>query len=154
MSRNHVRAGLVVALVTAGLLLTLVRPVALGMAPHQATATPGLPTRPGLTILPTVAPTAPVTATMTVAPTATFSPTVAPLPTATPPSVPTARPTSRPTDEPPPTVAPALPPDTPQPTLPPAALPTAGVARPAWPWWLLIAGLAVLAGAALLRRNR
>lgn len=132
------RGGLLAAILAAGLLLLVVRPAALGSAPQQATATPGLPTRPGLTVSPTAAPTLPVTPTVVVPPTAT------PLP-------PTARPTREPTDEPPTAIP--TPPPTPEPTPPPPALPQAGVARPAWPWVVLAAGLALLVGTLLVRRR-
>ena len=132
------RVGLLAAMLAAGLLLLLVRPAALGSAPQQATATPGLPTRPGLTVSPTAAPTLPVTPTVVVPPTAT------PLP-------PTARPTREPTDEPPTAIP--TPPPTPEPTLPPTVLPEAGVAGPAWPGAVLAAGLALLVGTILLRRR-
>lgn len=137
MKRNvRARASLILVLVAAGLLLTMLRPTALGGELYQGTVTPGLPTRPGLTRSPTATATA------------TLSPTVVPPLTVTP-----LLPTSRPTEEPPPTAVPSSPPPTPEPTAP-AVLPAAGVVRPAGYGIALLGGLALLAGAFLLRRRR
>ncbi len=148
-------ASMVAALVVAGLLLALARPAALGSGLYQATATLGLPTRPGLTLATATMglPTRPALTgvptmflTAMPSPTAVVTPTAAPLP-------PTVRPTHRATEEPPATATPLPLPDTPLPTVPPALLPAAGAAQLAWPWWVLVAGLALLIGAALLRRR-